>query len=156
MAMRGHMDAQCDCFHTFNLEEMVPAAHPLRTIKRRADQVLASMSRDFNAAYGKTGRPGVPPERLLKALLLLKLYTIRSEIQLCEQMVYNMLFRWFLDMQPSERVWTPEVFSMNRQRFEDHGFVRTFLQRLNLQAVLEGLAERGELTADSSLIQSYA
>lgn len=59
-------------------------------------------------------------------LLLLRFYTIHSEIQLCEQITYNMLFRWFLEMQPSERVWTPEVFSMNRQRFEEHGFARTF------------------------------
>lgn len=154
--MRGPVGFQGDCFHTFNLEEMIPAAHPLRTIKRRADQVLASMSRDFNAAYGKTGRPGVPPERLLKSLLLQRLYTVRSEIQLCEQISYNMLFRWFLGLQPSDRVWTPEVFSMNRRRFEDHGLVRTFFDRLNLQAVLEGLAERGELTGDGSLIQSYA
>jgi transposase len=154
--MRGRVDSQGDVYHTFNVHELIPATHPLRTIKQRADGVLATMSRDFNAAYGKTGRPGVPPERLLKALLLQSLYSIRSEIQLCEQIGYNLLFRWFLDLQPSERIWTPEVFSMNRQRFEEHGFVRTFFDRVNLQAVLEGLAGREEFTGDGSLIQSHA
>ena len=154
--MRGRVDSQDDVYHTFNVHELIPANHPLRTIKQRADGVLATMSRDFNAAYGQTGRPGVPPERLLKALLLQALYTVRSEIQLCEQIGYNLLFRWFLDLQPSERVWTPEVFSMNRRRFEEHGFVRTFFDRVNLHAILEGLAGRDEFTVDGSLIQSYA
>jgi transposase len=154
--MRGRVDSQGAVYHTFNVHELIPVAHPLRTIKQRADGVLATMSRDFNAAYGKTGRPGVPPERLLKALLLQALYSVRSEIQLCEQIGYNLLFRWFLDLQPSERVWTPEVFSMNRERFAQHGFVRTFFDRVNLHAILEGLAGRDEFTVDGSLIQSYA
>jgi transposase len=154
--MRGRVDSQGDVFHTFHIQDLIPAGHPLREIKRRADAVLASMSRDFNAAYGSTGRPGVPPERLLKALLLQALYSIRSEIQLCEQIGYNLLFRWFLDLRPSERVWTPEVFSMNRQRFEQHGFVRTFFDRVNLHALLEGLAGRAEFTVDGTLVQSYA
>jgi transposase len=154
--MRGRVESQGDVYHTFNVHELIPANHPLRTIKQRADAVLATMSRDFNAAYGQTGRPGVPPERLLKALLLQALYSVRSEIQLCEQIGYNLLFRWFLDLQPSERVWTPEVFSMNRERFAQHGFVRTFFDRVSLHAILEGLAGRDEFTVDGSLIQSYA
>lgn len=154
--MRGRVDAQGDIYHTFNVHDLVPAQHPLREIKRRADRVLATMSRDFNAAYGKTGRPGVPPERLIKALLLQALYSIRSEIQLCEQIGYNLLFRWFLDMQPSEAVWTPEVFSMNRQRFDEHGFVRTFFERVRDEALLEGLASREHFCVDGTLIQSYA
>lgn len=154
--MRGRVDSQGDVFHTFNIEDLVPADHPLRAIKRRADRVLASMSRDFNAAYGRTGRPGIPVERLLKALLLRTLYSVRSEIQLCEQIAYNLLFRWFLDLQPSERVWTPEVFSMNRSRFEEHGFVGTFFDRINREAILEGLAGREGFTVDGALIESYA
>lgn len=154
--MRGRVDCQGEIYHTFNLHDLVPANHPLREIKRRADRVLATMSRDFNAAYGKTGRPGVPPERLIKALLLQALYSVRSEIQLCEQIGYNLLFRWFLDMQPSEKVWTPEVFSMNRDRFERHGFVRTFFERVVSEAMLEGLASREEFCVDGTLIQSHA
>jgi transposase len=154
--MRGRVDSQSEMFHTFDVEDRIPAGHPLREIKRRADQVLAGMSRDFNAAYGQTGRPSIPPERLIKALLLQALYSIRSEIQLCEQIGYNLLFRWFLDLQPSEQVWTPEVFSMNRQRFADHGFVQTFFDRVVREALLEGVASREHFAVDGTLIQSYA
>lgn len=154
--MRGRVDSQGDVYHTFNVHDLIPADHPLREIKRRADAVLAGMSRDFNAAYGKTGRPGVPPERLIKALLLQALYSIRSEIQLCEQIGYNLLFRWFLDLRPSDAVWTPEVFSMNRRRFDEHGFVRTFFARVRDEALLEGLASREHFCVDGTLIQSYA
>ncbi|MBK9126282.1 MAG: IS5 family transposase [Phycisphaerales bacterium] len=154
--MRGRVDSQGDIYHTFNVHDLVPARHPLREIKRRVDQVLAGMSRDFNAAYGRTGRPSIPPERLIKALLLQALYSVRSDIQLCEQIGYNLLFRWFLDMQPSEQVWTPEVFSMNRQRFADHGFVQTFFDRIVREALLEGVASREHFAVDGTLIQSYA
>jgi len=154
--MRGQVDPQGEVFHTFQLEDMVPATHPLREIKRRADRVLAGMSRDFNAAYGRTGRPSVPPERLIKALLLQALFSIRSEIQLCEQIGYNMLYRWFLDMLPSERVWTPEVYSMNRRRFAEHGFVQTFFDRIVREAILEGVASREHFSVDGTLIDSFA
>ena len=154
--MRGRVDHQGMVFHTFNLEEMIPANHPLRPVKQRADAVLVSMSRRFSAAYGKTGRPGIPPERLIKALLLQALYSIRSEIQLCEQIGYNMLYRWFLDMQPSDVVWTPEVFSMNRRRFAEHGFVRDFFDRVVREAVLEGLVSGDHFSVDGTLIESFA
>ncbi len=116
--MRGRLCDGSDLFHTFHLEDIVPAAHPLRIIKQRSVAILRTMSRRFNEAYGKTGRPSVPPERLIKAMLLQALFSIRSDRQLCEQIQYNMLFRWFLDMTPSEAVWTPESFSTNRERFE--------------------------------------
>jgi transposase len=154
--MRGRVDPQGDIYHTFNIHDLIPANHPLREIRKRADRVLAGMSRGFNAAYGKTGRPSIPPERLIKALLLQALYSIRSEIQLCEQIGYNLLFRWFLGMQPSERAWTPEVFSMNRQRFAEHGFVQTFFDRVVRDALLEGVASREHFAVDGTLIQSYA
>lgn len=154
--MRGRLDRQGEVFHTFNLEDLVPANHPLRRIKGRADQVLSGMSRRFTRAYGKTGRKSIPPERLIKALLLQALYSIRSEIQLCEQISYNMLYRWFLDMTPSEPVWTPEVFSMNRQRFDEHGFVRDFFDRIVHEAILEGLVSEDHFSVDGTLIQSFA
>src|SRR5574337_209040 len=100
--MRGRIESQGEAFHVFHVDDLIPAGHPLRSIKQRADAILASMSRSFNVAYGTVGRPSIPPERLIKALLLRSLYSIRSEIQLCEQIGYNLLYRWFLDMNPSD------------------------------------------------------
>ncbi len=154
--MRGRVERQGEVFHTFNLEDMVPQNHPLRAIKVRADRILAEMSSRFSRAYGRRGRPSIPPERLIKALLLQALYSIRSENQLCEQISYNMLYRWFLDMNPSDQVWTPEVFSMNRQRFDDHGLVRGFFDRVVREAVLEGLVSEDHFSVDGTLIQSFA
>ena len=84
------------------------------------------------------------------------LYSIRSEIQLCEQIGYNLLYRWFLDMNPSETVWTPEVFCMNRERFDRHGFVRDFFDRVVREGIIEGLASQDHFSVDGSLIQSFA
>ena len=154
--MRGRIDSQDEIFHTFHLDDLVPDNHPLRSIKKRADGILKEMSRRFSAAYGQTGRPGIPPERLIKALLLQALYSVRSEIQLCEQIGFNMLYRWFLDMTPSEPVWTPEVFSMNRKRFDEHGFVRDFFDRVVSGAILEGLVSEDHFSVDGTLIQSFA
>ena len=154
--MRGRIDRQGEIFHTFNLEELVPAEHPLRPVKLRADKVLSGMSHGFSRAYGKTGRKSIPPERLIKALLLQALYSVRSEIQLCEQISFNMLYRWFLDMTPSDSVWTPEVFSMNRKRFDEHGLVRDFFDRVVHEAILEGLVSEDHFSVDGTLIQSFA
>jgi transposase len=140
--MRGRVDRQGEIFHTFNLQELVSDRRPLRSIKARADRILARMSRRFAKAYSPTGRPSIPPERLIKGLLLQALYSIRSETQLCEQIGYNLLYRWFLDMNPSETVWTPEVFSMNRKRFQEHGFVRDFFDRVVQEALLDETYER--------------
>jgi len=154
--MRGRVESQGEIYHTFHVDDRIPASHPLRSIKARADGILKDMSRRFSAAYGKVGRPSIPPERLIKALLLQALYSIRSEIQLCEQIGYNLLFRWFLDMNPSETVWTPEVFCMNRERFEQHGFIRDFFDRVVKEGIVEGLASEDHFSVDGSLIQSFA
>jgi len=154
--MRGHSVDGSDLFHTFHLEDLVPQAHPLRVIKHRADAILRGMSRRFNEAYGRTGRPSVPPERLIKAMLLQALFSIRSDRQLCEQIQYNMLFRWFLDMTPSEPVWTPEAFSMNRERFDVYELPRLFFDRVVKEAVLEGLVSDEHFSVDGTLIQSWA
>ena len=150
--MRGRFDRQGEIFHTFNLESLVPDSPPLRPIKNRADKVLSGRSRRFSRAYGKTGRKSIPPERLSKALLRQAFYRICSEIQLS----YNMLYRWFLDLTPSETVWTPEVFSMNRKRFDEHGFVREFFDRIVHEAILEGLFSKEHFSVDGTLIQSLA
>ena len=154
--MRGRVESQGEVYHYFHMHDLIPAGHPLRSIKVRADGILREMSRRFSAAYGKAGRPSIPPERLIKALLLQALYSIRSEIQLCEQIGYNLLFRWFLDMNPSDNVWTPEVFCMNRSRFDEHGFVRDFFDRVVKEGILEGLVSQDHFSVDGSLIQSFA
>ena len=96
--MRGHLDPQASMFSYFSPEARVPAAHPLRSIKGYADTVLRSLSRDIDELYAITGRPSIPPERLLKASLLIALYSVRSDRLFCEMLDYNILFRWFLDM----------------------------------------------------------
>lgn len=154
--MRGRNDRQQTIFVAFDLESRVPEDHPLRPIKRWCDTVLAAMSRDFDRAYGKTGRVSIPPESLIKALLLRALFSIPSERRLCEAVEYNLLYRWFIDWPIEEPMWTPETFSMNRDRFELHDLVRKFFDRV----VAEGLAERligdEHFTVDGTLIRSLA
>lgn len=154
--MRGQVDRQQSMFVVLNLEEKVPADHPLRAIKAWTDGVLASMRWDFEAAYSHTGRPGVPPEQLLKALLLQALYAIPSEIKLMEAIDYNLLYRWFLDLPADAKVWTPEAFSMNRQRFIDHDLVRVFFEKVVGQAMKRGLVSEDHFSVDGTLIRSLA
>ncbi|MCC6426242.1 MAG: IS5 family transposase [Phycisphaerales bacterium] len=143
-------------FVVFDLEQRVPDQHPLRKIKRWADGVLAEMSRDFNAAYGATGKPGIPPERLLKALLLQALYSIPSQTKLVEAIQYNLLYRWFLDLPLEEDAWTQEAFSMNRDRFERHDLCRKFFDRVVAEGIENNLVSPDHFTCDGTLIRSLA
>jgi transposase len=143
-------------FLMINIEDKVPADHPLRAVKRRCDRILADMRRDFNAAYSRLGRPSIPPEQLLKALLLQALYSIRSEILLMQAIDYNLLYRWFLDLPGDEPVWTPEVFSMNRERFAEHRLLEKFFDRIVGEAITEQLASPDHFTVDGTLIRSWA
>jgi transposase len=143
-------------FVAFDLEQRVPAEHPLRKVKRWADTVLAEMSRDFNKAYGSTGKPGIPPERLIKALLLQALYSIPSETKLVEAVQYNLLYRWFLDLPLEEDAWTQEAFSMNRQRFELHDLYRKFFDRVVAECIDKRLVSPDHFTIDGTLIRSMA
>jgi len=154
--MRGHVSGQGPMFLMINIEDKVPADHPLRAVKRRCDRILAEMRRDFNAAYSRLGRPSIPPEQLLKALLLQALYSIRSEILLMQAIDYNLLYRWFLDLPGDEPVWTPEVFSMNRERFARHHLLQKFFDRIVAEAITEQLASPDHFTVDGTLIRSWA
>ena len=137
--MRGEADQQLPLFHVFEVEDRIRPDHPLRDIKRRADRILRSLHEKLEAAYSRTGRPSVPPERLLKALLLMALYTIRSERQLCEQIDLNLLYRWFLDMRPSEEAFDATTFTKNRQRLEDHGLTKAYFDAVVTEALTHGL-----------------
>jgi transposase len=154
--MRGRVERQQTMFVAFDLEQVVPQDHKLRQIKRWADGILAQMSRDFNRAYGTTGRPGVPPEQLLKALLVQALYSIPSETKLVEAIQYNLLYRWFLDLPLEQDAWTQEAFSMNRKRFETHELCRKFFDRVVAEGLERKLVSEDHFTIDGTLIRSLA
>lgn len=153
--MRGEADKQLPLFHVFEIEDRIRPDHPLRDIKRRTDRILRSLHDRFEASYSRTGRPSVPPERLLKALLLMALYTIRSERQLCEQIDVNLMYRWFLDMRPSEDAFDATTFNKNRQRLEDHGLTKAFFDAVVKEALTKGLCSE-HFSVDGTLIESLA
>jgi transposase len=153
--MRGRPDDQPPLFHVFTVEDRIRPDHPLRDVKRRVDQILARLSPKFEAAYSVTGRPSVPPERLLKALLLMALYSVRSERQLCERIDTDLLFRWFLDMQPGDEVFDPTTFTHNRDRLRGHGLTGAFFDAVVCEAIAAGLCSE-HFTVDGTLIESFA
>jgi transposase len=114
--MRGADIQQNELFSYGSLEERIPADHPLRPIRQMVDEALKQMSGRFDEIYGDEGRRSIPPERLLRALVLQMLYTVRSERMLMEQLEYNLLFRWFVGLSANEPVWHPTVFTKNRDR----------------------------------------
>jgi transposase len=154
--MRGRRDPQNVMFVVADLESVVPEDHPLRRIKPRVDEELRRLSARFNEAYAEDGRPSVPPERLIKATLLQALYSVRSERQLCEQIGYNMLFRWFLDMRLDEEVWNHSTFSKNRERLCEHGLMQRFFEGSVARAVSEEATSDDHFTVDGTLIQAWA
>jgi transposase len=114
--MRGKDTEQSSMFSYLSPEQRVPEEHPLRPIRQMTDAALKRLSRRFSSLYSRIGRPSSPPEKLLRALLLQVLYTIRSERLLMEQLDYNLLFRWFVGLSADEPVWDATVFSKNRDR----------------------------------------
>lgn len=154
--MRGQSDPQNLLFFSFDIEERIPEDHPLREVRRRALVILRSMNRVFDAAYSRAGRPSIPPEQLLLALLLQALYSIPSERKLMEAIEYNFLYRWFIGLPMDAPAFAPETFSMNRRRFEDHQIVRQFFERVVSSALTEGLSSQDHFTIDGTLIRSHA
>jgi transposase len=153
--MRGEADQQLPLFHVFEVEDRIRPDHPLRDIKRRTDRILAGMPQTIAAAYSPTGRPSVPPERLLKALLLTALYSVRSERQLCEPIDLSLLFRWFLDLQPGDEAFDPTTFTKNRQRLEKYGLAKAFFDAVVKEALTENLCSE-HFSVDGTLIESHA
>jgi len=119
--MRGDDIQQGGMFSYVSLESRVPPTHPLRGMKALLDEALASMSRDFDRVYATEGRPSIPPERLVRASTLQILYSIRSERLLCEQLDYNLLFRWFVGLSIDEPIWDHSSFTKNRDRLIEGG-----------------------------------
>ncbi len=154
--MRGHVDPQSGLFSYFSVEERIPADHPLRRIKAQADAVLASMDAAFEAMYAAEGRPSIAPERLLKASLLIALYSVRSERLFCEMLGYNMLFRWFLDMNLEERSFEHSTFSTNRGRLIEHDIAKQFFSGSVHEARAQRLLSDEHFTVDGTLIEAWA
>ena len=153
-AMRGD-DRQPDALFSYvSAEQRVPEDHPLRAIRRLVDDVLREMSPEFEDLYAKVGRPSVPPERLLRAQLLQIFYSIRSERLLMEQLDYNLLFRWFVGLEMDEPIWTPTVFTKNRDRLLNQEIARSFFRRVVDRA--QGLMSDEHFTVDGTLIEAWA
>jgi transposase len=154
--MRGTQDRQVSMLTLISIEARIPSDHPLRRIKRMADQELLKLSAVFNRMYSQVGRPSVAPETILKSLLLIALYSVRSERQFCEQLGYNLLFRWFLDMELEEESFDATVFSKNRERLMEHEVGRLFFDAVVRQARGAGLMSDDHFTVDGTLIEAWA
>src|SRR5512134_1087923 len=154
--MRGRVDPQESMFSYLSPDSRVPEGHPLRPIKQHADTVLGSMNAEFDRIYAEIGRPSVAPERLLKASLLIALYSVRSDRLFCEMLDYNMLFRWFLDMDLEERSFDHSSFSKNRVRLIEHDIAKGFFAGAVKQAKAQGLLSDEHFTVDGTLIESWA
>ena len=154
--MRGRHDPQVTMLAFIDLETRVPPDHPLRIIKKLADQALKALSPDLERMYATVGRPSIPPERLVKSSLLIALYSVRSERAFCEQLDYNLLFRWFLGMNPVEPSFDPTTFTKNRERLLQHRVGQTLFDEVVLEADRHGLLSDEHFTVDGTLIEAAA
>jgi transposase len=154
--MRGTDVQQGGMFSYVSLEARVPASHPLRGIKGLLDEALAGMSRDFERVYASEGRPSIPPERLVRASTLQILYSIRSERLLCEQLDYNLLFRWFVGLSIDEPIWDHSTFTKNRDRLIEAKVARKLLRRIVRKARDARLLSNEHFSVDGTLIESWA
>lgn len=154
--MRGQLDPQSSMFHYFSPESRVPVEHPLRKVKKLADRALSAISAELDTLYSETGRPSIPPERLLKGQLLIALYSIRSDRQFCEQLDYNILFRWFLDMGLESASLDQSNFSRLRERLVATDIARRFFDEVVSLARREQLLSSDHFTVDGTLIEAWA
>ncbi|MFO1080274.1 MAG: IS5 family transposase [Reyranellaceae bacterium] len=154
--MRGSDERTGALFSYVDVEERVPANHPLRAIRTIVNEVLEGLNGEFASIYSDKGRPSIAPERLLRALLLQAFYTIRSERQLMEQLDYNLLYRWFVGLGVDEAVWVPTVFTKNRDRLLEADVARKFLaELLNHESVRKLLSDE-HFSVDGTQVQAWA
>jgi transposase len=154
--MRGQEVEQPTMFSYVNIETRIPRSHPLRTIKALVDKVLKQLSPRFDAMYARRGRPSVPPEQLLRALLLQIFYSVRSERLLMEQLDYNLLFRWFVGLGIDDEVWVPETFSANRNRLLEADVAHAFFAAVLEEARSRDLLSDDHFTVDGTLLEAWA
>lgn len=154
--MRGTPPKQTSMVMLASPESVVPKDHPIRRIKKLADEALAALSPAFDEMYSSNGRPSIPPERLLKASLLIALFSVRSERLFCEQLGYNLLYRWFLDMDMAEEPFDHSTFSRNRARLIEHDVAKEFFHQIVRQAKGRHLMSADHFTVDGTLIEAWA
>src|SRR5918994_687878 len=154
--MRGSDEQTSHMFSYVVPEHRVRQDHPLRAIRRMTDDVLASLSARFDRMYSDMGRPSIPPEQLLRALLLQSLYTIRSERLLMEEIDYSILFRWFVGLGMDDEIWSPTTFSKNRDRLLQGEIAAVFFDAVVDQARRAGLLSDEHFTVDGTLLESWA
>jgi transposase len=154
--MRGNDEQSGWMFSYLSPEDRVAADHPLRTIRRITDRALERLTTQFDALYINFGRPSVPPEKLLRALLLQVLYSIRSERLLMEQLEYNILFRWFVGLGMDEPVWDPTTFTKNRDRLLRGDIAAAFFDAIVLHADSKRLLSDEHFTVDGTLLEAWA
>lgn len=143
-------------FATVVLEDRIPADHPLRAMRALVDPILRDLSPQFEALYSRTGRPSIPPEQLLRALLVQVLFTIRSERQLVEQLQYNLLFRWFVGLDLEDDAWHATTFTKNRQRLLDGNIAAMFLAAVVNTAESKRLLSKEHFSVDGTLLDAWA
>jgi len=155
--MRGDDQEQQDAMWSYvPMERRIPADHPLRRLRPMVDGLLQELSPRFDELYSRVGRPSIAPEKLLRALLLQVLYTIRSERLLMEQLDYNLLFRWFVGLEMDDPIWNPTVFTKNRERLLAGEIARAFFDRVVAQARERGLLSDEHFTVDGTLVEAWA
>ena len=154
--MRGVNEEQGGMFSYLSPEQRVREDHPLRAVRTQVDEVLRKLSPLFDDMYSWTGRPSIPPEKLLRALLLQMLYSIRSERLLMEEIDYSILFRWFVGMNLDDKVWDPTTFTKNRERLLDADVARQFLTLVVEQAQANGWTSDEHFTVDGTLLEAWA
>jgi transposase len=154
--MRGEDIQQNEMFSYLSPEQRVPQDHPLRKVRALVDEVLKRLSRRFTAMYARIGRPSIPPEKLLRALLLQALYSIRSERLLMEQLDYNLLFRWFVGLNMDDPVWDATVYSKNRERLLKGEVAEAFFKEVRGIAEAHGLLSDEHFTVDGTLLEAWA
>ena len=154
--MRGAKVETQSLFSYLSPEQRVPQDHPLRAIRVIVDRSLAELDGHFHGLYSAFGRPSIPPEHLLRALLLQVFYSIRSERQMVEQLNYNLLFRWFVGLDMDAAVWVPTVSTKNRDRLVDNGTIRAFFRSVLEQARIRDLLSDEHFSVDGTLLEAWA
>ena len=154
--MRGRSQDQGGMFSYIHPEKRIPAYHPLRKIRELVREVLKELNHTFGRLYSHEGRPSIPPEQLLSALILQVLYSVRSERQLMEQLDYNLLFRWFVGLSPDDPIWDPTVFTKNRERLQEGDVFQKFMTKLLKHEKVKPLLSDEHFSVDGTLIEAWA